>query len=232
MITIDDILAASYAVVEDAPPMSDVNTALLLVDIQDLATPEHLAKRAVAAGLDAVEVDAVLADYAERFYAAVDNAASLLSAARAAGLPCVHVKIEALSGNARDTGPAHRRLGWCYPPGSEETRFLDAVAPAEGEIVITKTVSGAFTATNLDAVLRHMGIQWLVIAGFETDECIEATGRAALDLGYMALFAEDACTAYRAASHASFMGKYAGWGLARPTTQLTQMLRGLTPARD
>ena len=190
--------------------------------MQNLATPEHLAERAVAAGLDEAAVMQALADYSSRFYAAVANCARLLQAARDAGIACVHVKIEALSGTARDTGPAHRRLGWRYPPGSPETRFLEPVAPRDGEIVITKTVSGAFTATNLDAVLRHMAVQWLVIAGFETDECIEATGRAALDLGYLALFAEDACTAYEAEAHAHFMGKYADWGLTRSTNDLVR----------
>lgn len=207
--------------------MTRSNTALLLVDVQELATPEHLAKRAVGAGLDAAGVDAALADYSARFYAAVEQGAALLNAARNADIPRIHVKIEALSGNAQDTGAAHRRLGWCYPPGSVETQFLDAVAPAAGEIVITKTVSGAFTATNLDSVLRHMGIQWLIIAGFETDECIEATGRAALDLGYVALFAEDACTAYEAAAHDLFMGKYEGWGLTRSSADLVAMFAAL-----
>ncbi len=226
-VSINDVLAASYRAVSDPVPMTRVNTALLLVDIQDLATPGHLAKRAVESGLNASAVDHALADYAQRFYAAVANCELLLEAARTAEVACIHVKIEALSGNARDTGPSHRRLGWCYPPGSEETRFLTQVIPAPGEIVITKTVSGAFTATNLDAVLRHMGIQWLIVAGFETDECIEATGRAALDLGYIALFAEDACTAYEADSHDAFMGKYASWGLARSTDALLEMLSGL-----
>lgn len=228
MVTISDVLAASYSFVEDLPAMRVDNVALLLIDIQGLATPEHLAGKAVAAGLDANEVEAALSDYSARFYAAVANCAKLLAAARQAEVPCIHIKIEALSGNASDTGPAHRRLGWRYPPGGEETRFLDQVAPAEGEIVITKTVSGAFTATNLDSVLRHMGIEWLVIAGFETDECIEATGRTALDLGYLALFAEDACTAYESHSHDNFMAKYAGWGLTRSTADLTTALGALS----
>ncbi len=227
MVTMDQILAASYTFVEDPPAMGRANTALLLVDIQDLATPEHLAKRAVAADLDEAAVSQALADYSDRFYAAVDNCSLLLKAARDAQVACIHIKIEALSGNALDTGPAHRRLGWCYPPGSPETRFLEPVTPESGEIVITKTVSGAFTATNLDSVLRHMGIQWLVIAGFETDECIEATGRAALDLGYVALFAEDACTAYEAHSHDNFMSKYAGWGLTRSTAELAEAISQL-----
>ena len=227
MVTLDAVLAAAYEVTEPPPKMQRDNTALLLVDVQQLATPEHLAERAIAAGLDRTEVEAALADYSERFYAAVANCAELLTTARAAGIACVHVKIEALSGNARDTGPAHRRMGWCYPPGSHESQFLEPVAPHDGEIVVTKTVSGAFTATNLDSILRHMGIDWLVVAGFETDECIEATGRCALDLGYLALFAEDACTAYHAESHNFYMAKYAGWGLTRQTAHLVEMLRGL-----
>ena len=226
-VSINDILAASYSTVEAPPELSKANTALLLVDVQDLATPEHLGKQAIAAGLDAQAVDEALADYAQRFYAAVANCERLLQTARAAEIACIHIKIEALSGNARDTGPAHRRLGWCYPPGSVETQFLAPVLPADGEIVITKTVSGAFTATNLDAVLRHMGIQWLLIAGFETDECIEATGRSALDLGYLALFAKDACTAYEADAHNAFMGKYASWGLTRSTKELMELLFSL-----
>ena len=230
MVTLNDILQASYTFVESPPPMTRGNTALLLIDVQDLATPEHLASRAVEAGLDPAGVEQALADYAARFYAAVDNCSRLLGAARQAEVACIHIKIEALAGNARDTGPAHRRLGWCYPPGSNETRFLPQVAPAEGEIVITKTVSGAFTATNLDSVLRHMGVQWLVIAGFETDECIEATGRAALDLGYVALFAEDACTAYEASAHEHFMAKYASWGLTRSTAALEDSMQELSNA--
>ena len=203
------------------------NTALLLVDIQGLATPEHLAKQAVSAGLDQEAVEAALVDYTHNFSNAVANCERMLAAARAASVACIHIKIEALSGNARDTGPAHRRLGWCYPPGSPETQFLEPVQPLAGEIVITKTVSGAFTATNLDSVLRHMGIQWLVVAGFETDECIEATGRAALDLGYVTLFAQDACAAYEEASHNAFMGKYQSWGLVRSTDVLLENFKSL-----
>lgn len=226
-ITIKDVLAACYKQVEQPAPATKANTALLLVDVQTLATPEHLAARAVEAGLPSDEVNAALADYHQRFYAAVSNCEQLLTSARTNGVPCLHVKIESLGGDGRDTGPAHRRMGWSYPPGSNESQFLAAVAPAPGEIIITKTVSGAFTATNLDSVLRHMQIDWLIIAGFETDECIEATGRAALDLGYTALFADDACTAYEAAAHQQFMSKYQSWGLLRSSEQLMEMLAQL-----
>ncbi|MEZ5557028.1 MAG: isochorismatase family cysteine hydrolase [Pseudomonadales bacterium] len=226
-ITIKDVLAAAYRRVQAPAPLTADNTALLLIDVQHLATPDHLQARAVAAGLPDAGVRAALSDYSQRFHAAVANCARLLEGARSAGLPCIHVKIEALSGNARDTGPAHRSMGWCYPPGSAESQFLPEVTPRPGEITITKTVSGAFTATNLDSILRHMKIEWLVVAGFETDECIEATGRAALDLGYLALFATDACTAYEADAHRNVMAKYASWGLVRTTVQLLEMIDSL-----
>lgn len=222
-----DLLAASYTLAEPVSEMTVRNTALLLVDVQVLATPEHLARQAVDAGMDAKQVEAAVADYRHRFYRAVDNCERLLKAARAASVPCIHVKIEALSGDARDTGGSHRRLGWRYPPGSEASQILPQASPRDGEVVISKTVSGAFTATSLDSVLRHMGIERLVVAGFETDECIEATGRSALDLGYVLLVAEDACTAYEAASHDAFMGKYASWGVTRSTEWLLQRFASL-----
>ena len=228
-ITMSDVLAAAYQAVEAPPAPTRANSLLLLIDVQHLATPEHLRKRAVDSGLPAAEVDAALADYGQRFYAAVDKCATLLGAARAADVPCIHVKIEALSSSARDTGPAHRRLGWCYPPGSPESRILDAVLPLPEEIVIRKTVSGAFTSTNLDAVLRHMGIDYLFVCGFETDECIEATARAALDLGYLTLIATDATTTYEAEAHRNVMAKYASWGLARSTDELITMIGALPP---
>ena len=67
MTSISEILAASYTFVEPPPEMTRDNTALLLIDIQGLATPEHLAKQAVAAGLDSGAVNAALSDYSERF---------------------------------------------------------------------------------------------------------------------------------------------------------------------
>jgi ureidoacrylate peracid hydrolase len=229
-ITMADILSAAYRTVEAPPRPTKANSLLLLIDVQQLATPEHLRQRAVDSGLPEAGVDLALADYGRRFYSAVDNCAALLRAARSAGVPSIHVKIEALSSTARDTGPAHRRLGWCYPPGSPETRFLDAVAPLSDEVVITKTVSGAFTSTNLDAVLRHMGIDYLYVCGFETDECIEATARAGLDLGYLTLIAADATTTYEAEAHGHVMAKYASWGLARTTEELVVMIASLPDA--
>jgi ureidoacrylate peracid hydrolase len=42
---------------------------------------------------------------------------------------------------------------------------LDAIAPAGDEIVLSKTSSSVFISTNIDYVLRNLGVRQLVIAG-------------------------------------------------------------------
>jgi signal transduction histidine kinase len=45
------------------------------------------------------------------------------------------------------------------------------------EIVIPKTASGIFNATNVDYVLRNLGIDYLVMYGVMTDQCVESAVR-------------------------------------------------------
>jgi len=224
-LTMRDVLAAQYRVVAPEPEAVRADTGLLLIDIQHLASADHLHTSAVAAGLPEDEVRAALADFRARFDAAVSNCAQLLAAARAAGITPVHVRIEALAGDARDTGSIHARMGWKYPPGSAQSKFIPAVAPAPGQIVISKTCSGAFTSTALDPTLRNMGIRHLWICGFMTDECIEASTRAALDLGYLARVVGDATTTYDQASWAAVTSKYASFGILTSTERTLARFR-------
>ena len=231
-ITLVHVIGAAYGMTGDGlkppgPPPSKANTALLLIDIQELALPDYMAELAIKAGLPEEAVHAALADYRGRFEPAVEKCSQLLAAAREHGIPPIHVKIEALSGDARDTSMIHSMLGWYYPPGAPGTPFLPQVAPQPGEIVLTKTVSGAFTGTNLDRVLRHMGIQYLHICGFVTDECVETTFRDALDHGYMSFVARDATTTYFAESHAGFVAKWGAFGLTPTADELIAQMASL-----
>lgn len=231
-ITMQDVIAASYSDMEAGmvpvyPAPTKATTALLLIDIQQLATPEYMAQKAIKAGLDAGKVETAVADYKKRFYAAVDQCAKLLAAARQHGITPIHVKISAMTPDARDTSVVHKMLNWKFPPQSEAAQFLPQAAPAEGEIVLTKTVSGSFTGTNLDRILRHMGIQYLTICGFVTDECVETTFRDAIDHGYLSSVARDATTTYFEEAHAFFVGKWGAFGLIPSTDEVLQMFAAL-----
>jgi nicotinamidase-related amidase len=219
-LTLNSILAATYGAIDLPPAPTRHDTALLLIDVQTIASPAYLRRKAIAKGLDAAAVDAALADYAARFNAALQRCQAVLQAARAARIPAVHVKIEAQTADARDTSPLHRRMGWLFPPGSEEGAFLSEAAPLPGEVVVTKTASGAFNGTSLDRVLRNMGIHNLFVCGFMIDECVETTVRVGLDLGYLAVVIADATTAYQREVYDYTIGKFGWYGLARSADEV------------
>ena len=67
------------------------------------------------------------------------------------------------------------------------------MAPAPGEPVITKHFPNSFGRRNLLDRLRNDGVEQLVIAGAMSHMCIDATTRAAFDLGFRCIVVEDAC---------------------------------------
>ncbi len=225
-ISLMDVLMVSYANAKPPPSINKDNIALLLIDIQHLAEPSHLANKAIAAGLDEAAVNAALEDYKARFEAALNNCAKLLESARKKGIVPIHIKIQSLSKNARDTGALHRRMGWTFPPGDKACEFLEQVKPLSDEIIITKTASGAFTGTALESTLKNMGIEYLFICGFVTDECVETTARVSLDLGFLAQIVEDATTTYFAESYQSTIAKFSSLGLTAKTDALTGLFDG------
>ncbi|MFI9245957.1 isochorismatase family protein [Streptomyces sp. NPDC053086] len=83
------------------------------------------------------------------------------------------------------------------PPGSG----LVAGLLRDGDLEVVKRTLGAFQGTGLDGRLRDRGITTLVFGGIATNLGVESTARAAADLGYDLVFAEDAMAALTAAEH-------------------------------
>ncbi|HEX7504370.1 MAG TPA: cysteine hydrolase family protein, partial [Syntrophales bacterium] len=75
-------------------------------------------------------------------------------------------------------------------PGAE---IHPAVKPLATETVITKYFPNSFRGTNLLDLLKKEGIEQLVICGAMSQMCIDATTRAAFDLGFKCTVIEDAC---------------------------------------
>ncbi|MFK4146578.1 isochorismatase family protein [Streptomyces sp. NPDC004065] len=103
---------------------------------------------------------------------------------RAAGAPVVLIRVER---------PGVRE----QPPGSA----LVAGLRHEGDIEIVKRTIGGFQDTGLDQRLGERGVTTLVFGGIATNLGVESTARAAADLGYELVFAEDAMAAFTAAEH-------------------------------
>lgn len=120
------------------------------------------------------------------------NVRRLQDGFRSLGLEVIHTRIQSLTQDGRDRGPAHKRLGLHAAPGSKEADFLEIVAPRDDEIVINKTASGVFTATNLEYVLRNLNVTALFVVGVYSNECVSTAIRDACDLGFYVTLIEDA----------------------------------------
>jgi nicotinamidase-related amidase len=80
-------------------------------------------------------------------------------------------------------------------PGTPGVEHDPRVAPSGGEAVIVKDHPNAFIGTDLEQRLRNDGIDQLVVAGMMTSMCVDATVRAAADLGFGVTVLGDACAA-------------------------------------
>ena len=123
--------------------------------------------------------------------------ATAVQAARGAGLGIIYVTVAfrrgypevshdnktfaAITGTGRFTED---------DPGS---RVHPAVAPAPGDVVVSKRRVSAFAGSDLDMVLRAGGIHSLVLAGIATSGVVLSTVRQAADLDYRLTILADGC---------------------------------------
>jgi ureidoacrylate peracid hydrolase len=124
---------------------------------------------------------------------ALPNMQRLQAACRRERIEVMYTVIEALTLDGRDLSLDYKISGLFVPRGSRDAKVLDAIAPAEDEIVLPKTSSSVFISTNVDYVLRNLGVRSLIIAGVLTDQCIDSAVRDACDLGYLVTVPTDAC---------------------------------------
>ncbi|MEV3914943.1 cysteine hydrolase family protein [Streptomyces canus] len=116
-----------------------------------------------------------------------DNVASLIDVWQATGRPVVFVRHD----SRKPESPLRT--------GYEGNAFKEYVERRRGrgvggaELLVTKTVNSAFYGTpDLDAWLKGEGISQFVVAGIQTNMCVETTARMGGNLGYDVVVAYDA----------------------------------------
>jgi nicotinamidase-related amidase len=80
-----------------------------------------------------------------------------------------------------------------FEPGTHGVEIHAAVRPADGEPVVQKSHPNGFRETDLERRLREAGVTDVVVAGMMTSMCVDATVRAADDLGFGCTVVHDAC---------------------------------------
>ncbi|HWN67972.1 MAG TPA: isochorismatase family cysteine hydrolase [Haliangium sp.] len=203
----------------DAPYVAG-ETALLLVDMQRIWCER---------GLDPAHAGQDFSYYHDRLDdLVVPNQQRLLAAARAARVEVIHTMIESLTSHGRDRSLDHKLSNLHVPRGAPEGRVIPALAPVHDEILLPKTSSGVFNSTNIDYVLRNLGIRYLVITGVVTDQCVDMAVRDAADRGYMVTLIDDACATYSEERHRAAVKAFGGYCWVTNTETVLARLKALT----
>jgi ureidoacrylate peracid hydrolase len=204
------------------------HAALLFIDVQNYA-----ARRGggTCKGLSKAEIDARYGYFFRTMReAAVPNMQSLQAVCRRGGIEVMYTVIESLTRDGRDRSLDYKISGIHVARGSWDARVIDEIMPAEDEIVVPKTSSSVFISTNIDYVLRNLGVRSLIVAGILTDQCIDSTVRDACDLGYLVTVATDACATHSTERHEWSLRNNRGYCRQRTTAELVDEIERLTAA--
>jgi nicotinamidase-related amidase len=181
-----------------------MKTGLVIVDIQNDYFP--------GGKMELVEIEKAAA-----------NAAKLLSHFRSSKLSTFHIQHTWED----ETAPF-------FVAGSDGAKIHRSIAPGPNETVIVKHFPNSFRETRLLEELKKAGVERLAICGAMSHMCIDATTRAAADLGFDCVVAHDACATTNvefdgkkvpaAAVHAAFMSAL-GFAYAKvvPTTEAIKL---------
>ena len=130
--------------------------------------------------------------------ATVPNIAKVLGWFRQRQLPVFHVVREYRADGSDveitrlDSFLAGKR---CVVPGTEGCEIVDELKPVEGEYRVVKNRYSAFLNTELDFMLRRLGVRNLVNCGTQYPNCVRATVYDAVSCGYGVTLVTDATSA-------------------------------------
>ncbi|MFI5283915.1 MAG: cysteine hydrolase family protein [Candidatus Dormibacterales bacterium] len=170
-------------------------TALLVVDMQNaFASPGGM--------LDLAGIDVRPA------HDAVENTRMVCTEARAARLPVIYLTIgyppDLSTAGGPDSPNPQKELalrlmrerpelrGKLLTFGSWDFDVVDGLTPQPGDTVIVKSRYSGFVGTNLDSMLRGMGIRNLLLTGIASNVCVESTIRDAYFREYWPVMIGDA----------------------------------------
>lgn len=200
--------------------------ALLFVDVQNY---NCLPEGGEYAHLTDEARDATYGGFFEALQVrALPNMVRLLAACRAGGIEVLYTVIENLTLDGRDRSLDYKISGFNVPKGSFDAQVLAAIAPEGDEIVLGKTSSSVFISTNIDFVLRNLGVRYLLVAGCLTDQCVDSAIRDACDLGYLVTCVSDACVTLTEERHASSLRNNRGYCRQIPTDEAVAEIKRLT----
>jgi len=154
----------------------------------------------------------------------IPNGQRLVAACRREGIEVVYTVVECLTRDGRDRGLDYKVSGIFAAKGSWEAEVIDELAPGDDDVIIPKTSSSLFNSTNCDYVLRNLGVEYVMVMGMLTDQCVETAVRDGCDRGYLMTFIDDACATHSEQRHREAAHGFRGYCRIRTTDELLEEL--------
>jgi nicotinamidase-related amidase len=190
--------------------MREVHGKLVCETLDEVLDPERCAVIVIDMQNDMVKIGGKVAETGldmSGMYRILPLCAKFIAEARKVGVPVVHIQTTTLPDGASDSpswirakGAMVRTADFCLA-GTWGAEISEEVAPLPGEAVVTKHRSSAFRGTDLDIVLRSLGVETVVVIGEQTPGCVEATFRDAAYHDYYNVLVEDCVAAFDPEQH-------------------------------
>lgn len=152
------------------------------------------------------------------------NGKKIIDKCRKNKIEVIYTVIESYTKDGRDRGIDYKISGIFCAKNSREAEVLDEIKPLDNEIIIPKTSSSVFNSTNIEYVLRNLSIQYLMIFGIVTDQCVETAVRDGCDKGFLITLIEDACATHTQERHDNSLKGVKGYCRIRKTSQILEEL--------
>jgi nicotinamidase-related amidase len=190
------------------------NTALLVIDLQKGEyNPEIISKK---------PHDKYMWDRINNIV--LPNGKKIIDKCRQNKVEVIYTVIESYTKDGRDRGIDYKISGIFCAKNSKEAEVLDEIKPLDNEIIIPKTSSSVFNSTNIEYVLRNLSIQYLMIFGIVTDQCVETAVRDGCDKGFLITLIEDACATHTQERHDNSLKGVKGYCRIRKTSEILEEL--------
>lgn len=190
------------------------NTALLVIDLQKGEyNPEIISKK---------PHDKYMWDRINNIV--LPNGKKIIDKCRQNKVEVIYTVIESYTKDGRDRGIDYKISGIFCAKNSKEAEVLDEIKPLDNEIIIPKTSSSVFNSTNIEYVLRNLSIQYLMIFGIVTDQCVETAVRDGCDKGFLITLIEDACATHTQERHDNSLKGVKGYCRIRKTSDILEEL--------
>ena len=190
-------------------PIIVEQSALLFIDVQNFAAHRN------GKEFDGLPEDTFNEKYGWFFdqldSCVIPNMQALQNSCREHQIEIIYTTIESLTIDGRDRSLDYKITGFNVPKGSWDGKVIDQIAPVGDEIVLPKSSSSVFVSTNIDYILRNLGVRQLIISGLITDQCVESAIRDACDLGYLVTQVTDACLTYSDERHSNSLQTIKGY---------------------